>query len=225
MKIGILQTGHTAEALRGDHGDYPDLFERLLEGHGLSFATYDVEALEFPASADEADGWLITGSRHGVYDDLPMIGGGEAFIRAAYARSRPLVGICFGHQLVAQALGGMVEKFEGGWAVGPTRYQIEGQQVTLNAWHQDQVILPPESATPLGGNDFCRYGALRYGDRAYTLQAHPEFDPVFMADMIEKRGPGLVPQDRLDAAKARLDTPLDAARIADRIVRFFRERH
>src|SRR5690606_32956787 len=118
----------------------------------------------------EAEGWLLTGSRHGVYDGLPFIAPLEAFVRDAYAAGVPLVGVCFGHQLIAQALGGRVEKFDGGWAVGRHSYAFEGVgEVALNAWHQDQVIEAPAGARQVASSEFCKNAALVYGDRAFTV--------------------------------------------------------
>lgn len=224
MQIGILQTGHAPDALRAAHGDYPDMFARLLAGHGLSFARYDVEAMEFPASAKAAEGWLITGSRHGVYEDHPFIPPLEAFIREATGAGVPVVGICFGHQIIARALGGEVEKFRGGWAVGPTEYQIEGQTFRLNAWHQDQVIRPPLGARTVGTAPACPHAALIYGDRAFSVQPHPEFDRAFTEGLMRTRAPGVVPEPVLADARARLDIPTDSGAMAQRIARFFIER-
>ncbi|GAA0291451.1 type 1 glutamine amidotransferase [Rhodovulum strictum] len=219
-----MQTGHAPDALRAEHGDYPDMFTRLLAGQGFDFVTHDVEAMEFPASPHDAGGWLITGSRHGVYEDHPFIPPLEGFIRAAVDAAVPVVGICFGHQIIARALGGQVEKFVGGWSVGACDYRIEGRPFRLNAWHQDQVIRPPDGAETIGSNDFCAHAALIYGDRAFSVQSHPEFDSGFIAGLMQTRGAGLVPDDLLDAARARLDLPTDSDAMAARIARFFTER-
>jgi GMP synthase-like glutamine amidotransferase len=226
MKIGILQTGHAPDELRPLHGDYATLFEELLVGQGLSFHTWSVVEMEFPAGPDAADGWLITGSRHGAYEDHPFIAPLEDLIRAIYAAQVPLVGICFGHQIVAQALGGKVEKFAGGWAVGPQVYYWEGAAVTLNAWHQDQVTLRPADARVCASSPFCENAALVYGERAFTVQAHPEFSGDFIDGLIRTRGRGRVPDALLDAAKASLHMPNDNALLADRIAGFLkRGRH
>ncbi len=225
MLIGILQTGHAPDALRPDHGDYDDLFRRLLGGRDFSFRTYAVVDGAFPDGPEAADGWLITGSRHGAYEDHPWIPRLEAFIREARAAGVPIVGICFGHQIIAQALGGKVEKFPGGWSVGPTEYDWGGETIRLNAWHQDQVTALPEGATVVASSPFCANAALVYGDSILTVQAHPEFHRAFAADMIEKRGRGIVPDPLLDAAKERLKAaPLDDTRIADRIAAFLRSK-
>ena len=223
MLIGILQTGQSPEALRGDMGDYPDFFARLLAHRGLEFRTFHVEAMEFPASVHDCDGWLITGSRHGAYEDHPFIRPLEAFIRAAMAESVPLVGICFGHQIIAQAMGGKVERHAGGWAVGPTSYDFDGRPVRMNAWHRDQVTAVPEGATVCASNDFCANAALVYGDRAFTVQAHPEFRDEFIEGLLRTRAPGLVPPDVIAAAAARLGHDNDSAAIADRIADFFKQ--
>ena len=146
MRIGILKCGQSPEVLRGDLGDYDTMFERLLAGRGFEFDSYHVEAMEFPDTPQSADGWLLTGSRHGAYEDHAFIPPLEDFIRAAYAQAVPMVGICFGHQIIAQALGGKVVKHPAGWAVGPQDYDFGGERITLNAWHQDQVVTLPEGA-------------------------------------------------------------------------------
>ncbi len=223
MLIGILQTGLAPDTLAPEMGDYPDMFARLLGGHGFTFRTWRVVEGEFPAAVTEADGWLITGSRHGVYEDHPWIPPLEAFIRDAFARRVPLVGICFGHQIVAQAMGGKVARYEGGWAVGATDYDFGGETLTLNAWHRDQVIEAPKGARVIATNDHCANAALLYDDRALTVQAHPEFRPEFVDGLMQTRGKGLVPDALMAAATARLADPLQDKTMAVRIAAFFKE--
>ena len=224
MKIGILQTGHTPDEMRPAVQNYAQLFERFLDGQGFTFQTFDVVDMDFPVSIRDADGWLITGSKHGVYEDHGFIPPLEQFIRDAYEADVPMVGICFGHQIIAQALGGHVEKFRDGWSVGNQSYDWQGQPIRLNAWHQDQVVAAPDGATRLATNAFCENAALVYGHRAFTVQAHPEFESDFIDGLATHRAPGVVPQDLIDAAKATLDQPNDNARLAQMVGRFFKER-
>lgn len=222
MQIGILQTGLAPENLAQQSGDYPDMFARLLDGNGFTFRTYRVVEGAFPASVTECDGWLITGSRHGVYEDHPWIPPLEDFIRRAFAAHVPVVGICFGHQIVAQAMGGRVERYAEGWAVGATEYDFEGEKLTLNAWHRDQVTKAPEGAKTIASNEFCTHAALLYDDRALTVQAHPEFRPEFVDGLMQTRGKGVVPDALMAAASDRLDLPLHDKTIAARIAAFFK---
>lgn len=222
MLIGILQTGEAPDVLAPTSGDYPDMFERLLADQGLSFRTYRVLDMEFPESVNDCDGWLITGSRFGAYEDHAFIPPLEDFIREAYAKAVPMVGICFGHQIVAQALGGKVERYPGGWSVGPTEYDFDGETLRLNAWHRDQVTRKPDAAKVLACNDFCENAALVYGDRIFTVQAHPEFRSEFIDGLMKTRGKGLVPDTLMAEAGARLDQPVDDQALARRIADFFK---
>lgn len=223
MHIGILQCGQSPAQLKDELGDYPDMFVRLLDGRGFRFTTWHVEGMEFPGDVHDADGWLLTGSRHGAYEDHAFIPPLEDFIRRAFTEAVPMVGICFGHQIIAQALGGTVVKHPAGWAVGAQDYDFGGRQVVLNAWHQDQVVTIPPEAEVAGSNDFCRNAALVYGDRAFTVQAHPEFEDAFVRGLMETRARGVVPQDLLDRADARMGEAGGAAGIADRIEAFFKQ--
>jgi len=220
--IGILVCGHSPDDIRADLGDYDSMFVDLFAGHGLSFRSYAVVDGEFPASVDECDGWLITGSKHGAYEAHDWIPPLEQFIRDTYADGRPMVGICFGHQIIAQAMGGTVEKYSKGWAVGRQDYIIDGQPVSLNAWHQDQVTRLPEGATVIGQNAFCDNAALLYDNRILTVQPHPEHTAEFVDRLAESRGRGLVPSDLLDAAIAQLDKPTDHQTIASRMAAFLK---
>ena len=221
MRIGILKCGQSPEILRGDLGDYDSMFERLLAGRGFDFSSYHVEEMEFPEDIHAADGWLLTGSRHGAYEDHPFIPPLEDFIRKAYAEHVPMVGICFGHQIIAQALGGKVEKFNGGWSVGAQDYDFGDEKLTLNAWHQDQVVTRPDGAEVAATSGFCENAALIYPGRAFTVQAHPEFSDGFVQGLMDTRARGIVPDALLDVANARMGGKRDNDVLASRIAAFF----
>lgn len=217
MKIGILQAGHSPDELRDSVGDYGEMFTRLLDGHGFDFQIFSVVDGEFPAGTQDADGWLITGSKHGVYEDHDWIPPLEELIRDIRDAGQPLVGVCFGHQIIAQALGGRVEKFDGGWSIGRTEYNFGNQKLALNAWHQDQVVEAPEGAKIVASTDFCANAAMMIGDKILTIQPHPEFTAPLVAGLIEHRGRGNVPDALLDAAENALDTQTDNAKFADQM--------
>ncbi|PIE14595.1 MAG: glutamine amidotransferase [Rhodobacterales bacterium] len=223
MKIGILQTGHAPDEIRTSQGDYKDMFQRFLAGHGFDFETFDVVDGVFPTGPDEADGWLITGSKHGVYEDHPWIPPLEELIRVIKSSGKPLIGVCFGHQIIAQALGGKVEKFQGGWAVGRQDYEINGAPMALNAWHQDQVITLPPGARVIGSNEFCANAALIIDDHVLTIQPHPEFTADVIEGLIIHRGRGNVPDALLTQATQMLNTPTQSDQFAELMVDFFKD--
>ncbi len=217
MKLGILKAGPVSPDLYSKFGDYSSSFEQLLGSDLFDIQGWDIFESSFPESINQCDGWLISGSKYGVYDNLEWIPILEDFIRSCFAASKPLIGVCFGHQAMAQALGGKVTKFEGGWCVGRTRYIYQGEQIHLNSWHQDQIVVLPPGAKVLGQNDFCRYAFLSYGPKAFSLQPHPEFPHEYVKGLIEFRGKNVVPENLLNAAKQGLGQKVNSEMIANHI--------
>jgi GMP synthase-like glutamine amidotransferase len=191
MKLAILETGRPPGTLAAEFGDYPSMFERLL-GPGIETQTFDVQAGQFPPPNHDAI--LITGSPAGVYEPLPWIGPLLEFIRRA--ESSKMVGVCFGHQAMAEALGGKVEKSDKGWGAGLHCYDVvrrepwmDGESsVAVPASHQDQVVVQPPNTKVVAASDFTPYAALGWTDRpAISFQFHPEFSPEFAKALIAHR--------------------------------------
>ena len=223
MQIGILQCGHFPTADGFADRTYHDLYASLLEDRDFQFKAWSVVDMEFPGSVSDADGWLISGSRHGAYEDHAFIPLLEDFVRESVAAEKPVVGICFGHQIMAQAFGGRVEKFAGGWSAGLVDYDFGGVTVPLNAWHQDQVVEKPEAARVLASTEFCQFAALAYGDYAMSMQPHPEFDAEAVRLLLETRAPGVLPQGHIRDARETLDRPAAQSLAATQIAEFFKE--
>ncbi|MEM7562530.1 MAG: gamma-glutamyl-gamma-aminobutyrate hydrolase family protein [Pseudomonadota bacterium] len=204
MKIGILETGLLREQLADRFDPYPVMFERFLNLSGADFkaCSYSVIRGEMPASVYDCDGWLITGSKHGVYENLEWMLKLQEFVREIAESGVPLAGICFGHQIIAQALGGNVVKSDKGWGVGLHQYQIdisrswmqpESEQIKLYAYHQDQVVELPENAEVFASSDFCPYAGLIYGDSIISVQAHPEFEKSYEVALLDLFGSSIMP--------------------------------
>ena len=222
MKLAILETGYPPGDLADRFGSYPAMFAALL-GDGFEIETFDVQAGDLP-DPNAHDAILITGSPAGVYEPLPWIPPLMNFIRAA-GGSR-MVGVCFGHQVMAEALGGHVEKSDKGWGAGLHRYSlVHGEPwidspvgIAVPASHQDQVVIQPPETDVVAASDFTPYAGLAWTDRpAISFQFHPEFSPDFAKALIEKRY-DIVPDP--DAAIASLDAPNDNARVGGWIRRF-----
>ena len=211
MKLAILETGVPPEPLADEFGSYPDMFARLL-GPGFEIYTFDVEKGELPERGAHG-AYLVTGSPAGVYDPLPWIAPLMEFIRSADGAK--MIGVCFGHQVMAQALGGEVIKSPKGWGAGLHRYEVVHPQrwtngereVAIPASHQDQVVRQPPSTQVVARSEFTPFAALAWKDRpAISFQFHPEFSVGYARALIEKRFDRVNNPDR---ALASLDAPND----------------
>ena len=239
MKIGILECGPVADQLQPRYGTYGTVFENMLRPHlpDTDFEKYVVYDGNIPSRPDAADAWLMTGSKFGAYEDHDWIPPLEDFLRRTYAAKVPIVGICFGHQILAQALGGKVMKSDKGWGLGAQSYDViktpawmadAGQTFSSHAVHQDQVVALPTDANVLATSPFCEYAALAYGDTdlpdAITVQPHPELSAEFIEDLVEVRRGSVFDEATADAALQSVGTPVNNDDWAKWIATFFRTR-
>lgn len=236
MRLGILQCDSVGDELQPEFGDYPDMFQRLLSTADpeLTFRVYDLAGGGFPNSLHECDGWLFTGSKWGANDDADWIRQAEALAARLHEERRPTIGICFGHQLIARALGGRVEKAtDVGWGVGVHTARILAQpewmtpaadDLSLIVSHQDQVIELPPGATLLATHPFCPHDMYQIGEHILTFQGHPEFPKGYSRAVMDKR------REKLGEGTYRrgvesLALPTDEAVAAEWIVGFLRRRY
>jgi GMP synthase-like glutamine amidotransferase len=225
MKLTIVQTGDVPEPLRERFGPYPRMFERMFEEAGLSFRYATLRAHDGVPLPDpgELEGIVITGSAAGVYDDLPWLDPLRQFVRRAYAANTPMLGICFGHQIMADALGGDVRKSERGWGLGRHVYSVTARpdflggdlpEYAVACSHQDQVITPPAEADVFLSSDFTPNAGLLYRNgRAISLQAHPEFPDEYAIELARLKK-GRAPDETIAAAVASMCRSSDAREIA-----------
>ncbi len=214
FKIGILQCDHVNENFRPDFVDYNEMFTDLMGkvDETLSFNCYPVIDDVFPESIDECQAWVITGSRHSTYEDLPWIKKLETLLFQLHNEKRKVVGICFGHQLIAQTLGGETRKSDKGWGVGVHSWRMLSksdwmdepcENFSLIVSHQDQVEKLPLGAQVIASSDFCKYAAFQIEDHILTFQGHPEFPKQYSHDLMKFRA-DRIPADQLEKGLASL---------------------
>ena len=197
MHLGILQADSVMDQFQAEYGNYSGMFERVLtvKGAPIRFSNYVVQAGELPA-IDVCDAYLITGSRHSVYDDMPWIRDLVAFVEAALQANKKIIGICFGHQLIAHYFGGETRVADKGWGVGVQTSRVETQEswmepplgeFALLCSHKDQVIKLPDGATSFAASEFCPCAGYVWNDLVLTFQGHPEFTKSYSAALMQMR--------------------------------------
>jgi GMP synthase-like glutamine amidotransferase len=233
MNIALLACDDVSSRFRHIAGGYQDMFDALLRPHmpDLTFTRYDVRQGEIPATPDAHDVYLCTGSRHSVYDALDWIEALKAFVRDIHDTGKTFVGICFGHQVLAQALGGVVTKADQGWGIGVLNMDIVQPEpwmqplqahCRLQYMHGDQVQHLPAESTLLAVAPHCPVAMFKVGETMLGIEGHPEFPPAYEEALLRIRrehiGAGPV-----DAALASLSTPTDHDVAASWIANFIRK--
>ncbi|WP_346210231.1 glutamine amidotransferase-related protein [Aeromonas salmonicida] len=231
MRLGILDCDRLDPDLADHFG--PVYSEMFINGFRalapeLEFRIWSALDGELPDDLQECDAWLITGSRHDAYSDLPWIQALRAWIRLAHDADVKLAGVCFGHQVIAQALGGEVVKSTKGWGLGVSVHPMLAtgswmqpglDQIRILASHQDQVALLPPGATRLAGNDFCPNFMFLQGDHIVAIQGHPEFSVEYNRALIERRR-DFLSDDRYQSSLSSLEGEVDSATMMQWLLQF-----
>lgn len=195
IKICIIETGRTKQELINKHGDFPHMIEEWLRPvlNNAQFITVRAsEGEPVKNAAQKFDAFIITGSPHGVYENLPWMSKLKTELQEIAKEKKPIFGICFGHQILAESFGGKVEKSTKGWGIGVDSYMFykEGKGQGINqlmpvyVYHQDQIVELPPKAQVLGGSSHCEYGIVQYDFPCLSVQFHPEFTSNFVSDLI-----------------------------------------
>lgn len=232
MKLGILETDQPVPPLLEKYGSYSDMFQALFSSvdRQITFETYNVVQLEYPSDRDNCDAYLITGSKASPYEDLAWIKALSDYVVMLHRHQKKLIGICFGHQLIAQALGGLVQKSDLGWGVGKASRDIfrhkpwieKGKKhFNILVSHQDQVTQIPPNAERIAGNDFCENASFQIGNHILTFQGHPEFQPGYLRQLIIVRRE-IIGADRANRAILSLQEETDHQQIARWMMAFLK---
>ena len=230
MKIGLLTCDHMDEELRVTFGDHPDFFNNLFQKYApqVSLDIFDVQKEEYPENKNDYLGYICTGSRFSVYDDVPWIRRLRAFINDLYDNHIKFVGICFGHQMIAEALGGTCSLSNNGWGIGVKKAVIHKKPPWINpkldsynllVSHRDQIEALPPGGVVIAGNDHCPYSMITVGDHFLGIQGHPEFTHPFLKDLMQSRL-DLMGREAVSQAEKTLGRKTDEAVVARWIVNF-----
>jgi len=230
MKIAILQCDDVLEKLQPRFGNYPDMIRQMFatQPGSFEFDVFDCREQQYPDKLDDYDAFISTGSRHSVYEPLPWIQSLIAFVKRLEANKTKFIGICFGHQIIAQVLQQLVEKSDKGWAIGIAQNRVIREmdwmsefQTSLNILvsHQDQVLSLPQEAIVIAESDFCPYFMVQWNNHFMSVQGHPEWSNDYSATLINERR-GIIPPERVNAGLFSLRLPPDNALFAQWICDF-----
>ena len=234
FRLGILICDHINETLKAEFDSYPKMFDQLLKNTNTDFTVeyfYVVDG-EFPESIDSCDAYMTNGSKQSVNDDDIWIAKLENFIVSLYQANKPFVGICFGHQLLAKALGGVVEKSDKGWGVGihastlmqeKTWMQTSIEELNLVVSHQDQITILPKDAQVLYSSEFCPFSMIQVGDNFLGIQGHPEFTREYSEALMELRK-NIIPTDVCIEGKKSLTKEMNSSEVTKLLLNFLKSR-
>jgi len=233
MKLGVLLCDHVQPQLQPDFGDYSQMFKAIVSSSNVpvDLHYFDVINGEFPEYLDSCDCYITTGSKHGVNDNLPWLTQLTEFVVSLHKAKKGLVGICFGHQLIAKALGGSVDKSVKGWGIGIARAKTikhtpwmkpQAQAVNLVVSHQDQIKTLPSNAQILLSNEFCPCSMFTVGKHFLGVQGHPEFSRIYSYALMDSRR-DRIPAERITLAVNSLAYQADDVLVMKWLIQFLQQ--
>ncbi len=230
LRICILETDMIRPELVEQYPGYGLMFEQLFSKQSIAaeFEIFNVVNGCYPADQQQYDAYLVTGSKADSFGPEPWIATLRSYLLDRYQRGDKLLGVCFGHQLLALLLGGKAERANQGWGLGVHRYQLDKKpnwmcpqmdELRMLISHQDQVTQLPENATLIASSEFCPNAAFSIGDQVLCFQGHPEFVPEYSRALLDLRqsiyGPALY-----DQAVASLEQEHQGTAVAEWMMRF-----
>ena len=230
LRVCILDNDNLDPAVAGTYVSYGAMTETMFAAAGVPwhFERFNTTRGEYPGSFDAYDAVLLTGSKADSFSDEPWVRTLRERTTELLRQRKKLLGICFGHQLIAYCLGAEVGRAPQGWGMGRMGYEWVGPRplkpaaadATLNllASHQDQVRTLPAGATLLARSEFCPIAAYSVDEHVFCIQPHPEFVEDYSAWILSKR-PESVSAERRERVRAEMALPHDGLDVA----RFMRD--
>ena len=222
MKIGLLACDH----IQSNYSDYPELFAKLLPQ--FDFDVFNVCEGVFPSSASDYEAWIITGSKYSVYDDIDWIKRLKCFVQDISLADKYCIGICFGHQMLGEAMGGKVMKAQQGWCVGIHEFDVVDRENWMNPYQpkvnllmscQDQITVLPPNSKVLLKTSLCPVGSIKIGEKMLGIQGHPEFSTDYIKFLMEDRI-NRIPENTLKVGINSLSKPVSNTEVAQWIAEF-----
>ncbi len=232
MKAAILKCDEVMEVFRPPFNDYSDMIQDMFAAvdDSIEFDIFDCQAGHYPDQPESYDFFITTGSRAGVYEDTPWIRQLIDFVKQLDRLQKKLIGICFGHQIIAEAMGGQVKKSDKGWGVGIARNRIVASpdwmqpnksELNILASHQDQIVTLPASASVIAESDFCPYFFVQWSDHFISVQGHPEWQAEYSRALMNYRK-DIIPAQTIETALQTLDQEPDNRVFTQWLLNFIR---
>lgn len=210
MKAAILQFDYIREKYLNRFGDYPEMIKQMFKRADppVSFDTYDCKDGQFPSDINKYDFYITTGSKTSAFEELEWVEKSIQFIQLLDKYKKKLIGICFGHQLMAMALEGKVERSEKGWGVGIARNRVvtnpewmskKISKIDILVSHQDQITELPSDTMVIAESDFCPFFVVQWGGYFLSIQGHPEWNRDYSRTLMNDRR-AIIPADIIDSA-------------------------